>query len=38
VDRLANAWTVPEEQDLTVYVAHRAHMTLQQLWASIPGR
>lgn len=35
---LTNAWTVPEEQDLIVYVARHAHITLQQLWSAASDR
>jgi hypothetical protein len=35
---LTNPWTVPEEQDLTVYVARHGHMTLQQLWSAARAR
>jgi hypothetical protein len=38
VAHLTNAWTVPEEQDLTVYVARHAHGTLQEIWPSLAGR
>lgn len=36
---VTNRWTVPEEQDLTVYVARGArHGTLQDIWPSLAGQ
>ncbi|MEP7064448.1 MAG: glycosyltransferase family 39 protein [Gemmatimonadota bacterium] len=36
--RVINAWGVPEESDVSVYVAENPRMTLQKLWPSLTGR
>jgi hypothetical protein len=36
--RIVNDWTVPEEQDLTVYVCEAPRGTLQQAWPGWAGR
>lgn len=38
VERITNAWTVPEERDLTVYVSEEPKGTLQAIWPSLAGR
>jgi 4-amino-4-deoxy-L-arabinose transferase-like glycosyltransferase len=35
---VSNAWTVPEERNLTVNVGTRPRTTLQQLWPSLAGQ
>jgi hypothetical protein len=36
-DHVTNAWTVEEEQDLTVYVCEDPRTTLQAWWPSLAG-
>ncbi len=35
--RVLNEWGVPEESDVSVYVAEHPHTTLQALWPSLAG-
>ena len=35
---LIDEWTVPEEQDITVYVAEEPKTTLQAIWPQLAGR
>jgi hypothetical protein len=37
-ERIRNDWTVPEEQDITVYVCEGPRSTLQALWPEWSGR
>ena len=34
---IMNKWTVPEEQDLTIYLCRNEMRTIQQLWPSLKG-
>ena len=36
--RVINAWGVPEESDVSVYVAENPRTTLQAIWPSLAGR
>jgi hypothetical protein len=36
--RVREPWAVTEEQDLTIYVATRPRLTLQQIWPTLAGR
>ncbi len=35
---IVNKWTVPEEQDLTIYLCEDEIKTVQELWPSLAGR
>jgi hypothetical protein len=36
--RVLNAWGVPEESDVSIYVSENPRTTLQELWPSLAGR
>jgi hypothetical protein len=36
--QLLNAWTVQEEQDITIYICEGPSMPIQQLWPSLAGQ
>jgi hypothetical protein len=36
--RVINAWGVPEESDVSIYVSENPRLTLQALWPSLAGR